>query len=211
MLETGAGSCWALRSRFETSGPQARPDQQPAAVITCLQTPRDRSQASLDTQCHVARAVSTVPSVVNEASISNFETMNTHRRALIVSGLATAALPAVAGETASVTAQDLLRLSASLVQRPPEQLDADVAGRILQHYRARGLSARLARLQVEPDSDPALAAELVAAWYTGVCQTASGPQVVAFTEALVWTCAGFLHPSGFCGGATQYWAAPPAV
>ena len=68
------------------------------------------------------------------------------------------------------------------------------------------LSARLTGFPVS-----ALSAEIVAAWYSGVVTTPTGPKVVTHSEALVWHSAEFLHPPGQCGGAFGHWATPPST
>lgn len=47
-------------------------------------------------------------------------------------------------------------------------------------------------------------------WYTGIYDTADGQAVATFTNALTWRALTFAHPVSECGGATDYWAKPPA-
>lgn len=102
-----------------------------------------------------------------------------------------------------------ITLSAQLTGRQPQDLDQEVAVRLFRIFERRGLTLRLAQLARNPSRHPVLAQELIAAWYTGVCLTASGSSVVAFNEALLWDVADFLHAPSTCGGPTNYWSRPP--
>lgn len=56
-----------------------------------------------------------------------------------------------------------------------------------------------------------LAAELVAAWYSGIVTTEQGEKLVLYTDAYVWAAMTYAKPMGICGGATGYWSSPPPV
>ena len=82
--------------------------------------------------------------------------------------------------------------------------------------------SRLAQLASSTPSDrlaPALqtaglasAAEtVVAALYTGTVNTPRGARVISYDQALVWQALAWTKPNAFCGGETNYWAAPPST
>ncbi|WP_162232254.1 sugar dehydrogenase complex small subunit [Methylogaea oryzae] len=108
-------------------------------------------------------------------------------------------------------AKDFVALSARLTGRPTADFDPETAARMLKAFQGRGLGRELARLYLHPASNDALAGQVVSAWYTGVCQTAAGPAVATFNDALLWKTAAFLHPPGTCGGPTDYWSRPPSA
>ena len=54
-----------------------------------------------------------------------------------------------------------------------------------------------------------LAAELVAAWYSGVVTPGTTSRVVLYADAYMWSAMSFTKPMGRCGGMTNYWADPP--
>lgn len=56
-----------------------------------------------------------------------------------------------------------------------------------------------------------LAKSIIAAWYTGIVEAPSGPELVTYSEALVWNAMRYTKPPGECGGRTGYWADPPEV
>jgi hypothetical protein len=105
--------------------------------------------------------------------------------------------------------KQFIALSAQLTGRQHQNLDPDMAVRLFQIFDQRGLTLQLTQLARTPSGHPLLAQELIAAWYTGVCLTASGSTVVAFNEALLWDVADFLHAPSTCGGPTNYWSLPP--
>ena len=55
----------------------------------------------------------------------------------------------------------------------------------------------------------AVSEDVVAAWYSGICDTDRGETLVAFTGALLWNALDYTKPFGSCGGETGYWAEPP--
>lgn len=106
------------------------------------------------------------------------------------------------------TVEQLIALSATLTDRPRSVFFNDIAARVLDVLRERGELARLSALIKAPASDDALSTEIISAWYTGTIQGKSGTLVVTYNNALMWDCAPYLHPSGNCGGPTNYWAHP---
>ncbi len=136
--------------------------------------------------------------------------MDTQRRALMLGAAAAMAMgvPARAW-AASPSLDDFIQLSARACGHPPASLDRDMAQRVLQGLADQGKAARLLALVQDEKTDPALAAELRAIWFTGLMDTPSGTAVVGFQHALTWRSAAFLHVPGSCGGATGYWAEAP--
>ena len=108
-----------------------------------------------------------------------------------------------------LTAQDMVRLSAMLTQKPFNLFFPETAATLLKIYQQRKLTERLKALLIKPDSDPELSQEIVATWYSGVAQTIQGRVVLTYNNALMWQTATFLKPSGRCGGMTNYWSLPP--
>ena len=82
----------------------------------------------------------------------------------------------------------LTRLAHVVGETKPAELDAAL--------RANGLDG--------------LAAELVAAWYSGVVAQGTTSRVVLYADASMWSAMSFTKPMGRCGGVTNYWADPPA-
>ena|SRR5690606_6012098 len=138
-----------------------------------------------------------------------------YRRALVLSGLATAAiagLPQVASGRAmagGMTLDEFIALSSRLTERPASSLDRGMAQRILDALYSQGKLNQLAILAQDTSAQPALAAELRAAWFAGLLP-GHGSSPVGYEHALVWSAAAFLHVPGTCGGPTGYWAQPPS-
>ena len=137
------------------------------------------------------------------------------RRALVLSGLAGAALLGVApvgrlGATpaSGISVQAFLQLSAVLVHRPANSLNQETAQRVLEAFLAQGKQEALIQLAQNPSLNTALAADIRAAWFSGLVPGA-GPAPVTYSQALIWSAAPFLHVPGTCGGPTGYWAQPP--
>lgn len=82
----------------------------------------------------------------------------------------------------------LTRLARVVSETKPAELDAAL--------RAQGLDG--------------LAADLVAAWYSGVVTQGTTSRVVLYADAYMWSAMSFTKPMGRCGGTTNYWADPPA-
>ncbi|MFA7438451.1 sugar dehydrogenase complex small subunit [Castellaniella sp.] len=135
--------------------------------------------------------------------------MDTRRRALLLSTLASPVLARGAGATpTAITPDDFIALCAQLCRQPVTALDRDMAGRILQICLQEGKMAALHTLLAAPDTPSPLASELRSAWYSGLMPGASGLQVVGFQHALAWNSTHFLHVPGICGGPTGYWSRP---
>lgn len=135
------------------------------------------------------------------------------RRTILLSAVAatTAGLPWLSAARAAAPVDAFLALSARLTGFPVSALSAGVGELLLQSFQARGELQAPAQLAVGASRSPALEADIISAWYSGVSHTAAGPVVVTHDEALVWHSADFLHPPGQCGGAFGYWAHPPAT
>jgi hypothetical protein len=132
----------------------------------------------------------------------------TRRDAILAAAAAAVAggLPAVA--QAEVTVVEFMALSQRLTGS--SGLDQGVAGTYLGAFLAAGQGPELRKL-VDASGAPAspLADAIVAAWYSGLYQTAAGPAVGDFGGALVWSALAFSKPPGECGGETGYWASAP--
>jgi len=125
-----------------------------------------------------------------------------------------AGLPLRLFAQAGFSLDDFVALSASLTGTPVSRLDPQAAATLYAAFKGRGLLPELAHLAGQADpgaTGSALGDEVVAAWYSGICQTADGPDVAAYNSALIWDSASFLHPSGTCGGPTGYWGDPPTI
>lgn len=138
------------------------------------------------------------------------------RRSVLLAGLAVASagLPLRLQAREGFSLADFIALSSSLTGAPVATLDRTAAGVMYEAFSKRGLLPDLARLagQAHPErADSRLGDELVAAWYSGICQTEDGPVVAAYTSALLWHSTSFLHPLGTCGGPTGYWGDPPTT
>jgi hypothetical protein len=110
----------------------------------------------------------------------------------------------------TVTVEQFLALSQKLTNA--SGLDATVAKTLLGGFLATGNEPALAALIAGQSQDGPLANAIVAAWYSGIYDSAAGKQAVAtFTDALLWNALTFTKPAGFCGGATGYWAQAPGT
>ncbi len=138
-----------------------------------------------------------------------------HRRTLVLSSLASAAiagLPQMAQGRATAHGMALdgfIAMSSQLTHRPASSLDRGMAQRILDAFQAQGKQDELAMLAQDPSAHAALAADLRAAWFSGLAPGHGSPPV-GYEHALVWSAAAFLHAPGTCGGPTGYWAQPPS-
>lgn len=138
------------------------------------------------------------------------------RRTVLLTVLATvsASLPLRLLAQPDFSLDAFIELSARLTGVPAARLDLGAARVMYAAFDGRGLLPALASLagQTEPEyAGQRLGDEVVAAWYSGICETADGPAVATHTAALLWGTASFLHPSGVCGGVTGYWGDPPAL
>ncbi len=138
--------------------------------------------------------------------------MTIRRRAMLLStvAVATAGWPQLGAARAAAPLNSFLALSARLTGFPVSALSAGVGAMLLQSFQAQGALKAPGQLAKNATLSPALTADIIAAWYSGVSQTAAGPVVVTHDDALVWHSADFLHPPGQCGGAFGYWSTPPA-
>jgi hypothetical protein len=137
------------------------------------------------------------------------------RRSLVVGGASTAALvagfPLRAGAEETVTVEQFRELSARLSGAALADLDATMAGKLLDGFVSMGRGPALALLAADPQvTTGTVADDVVAAWYTGTYDTPAGPAVAGFTDALLWNAIDFTKPPGWCGGETGYWADPPS-
>ncbi|MFA7668392.1 MAG: hypothetical protein WCX93_03495 [Burkholderiaceae bacterium] len=138
------------------------------------------------------------------------------RRTVLFAGLAafSASLPLRLLALPVFTLDAFVELSARLTGVPAAGLDLGAARVIYDAFQGRGLLPDLARLADETESGATgqqLGGELVAAWFSGLCETVNSPVVATYTSALLWGSAPFLHPSGVCGGITGYWGDPPTT
>ncbi len=124
------------------------------------------------------------------------------------------ALPAlgVGGWAGAYEALERFRaLSSRLTGFPAASLDPALAGDLLDALRATGEGAGLDHLS-EGTADGALgglAAQIIAAWYSGIHPTADGPAARAYREALVWQALEFAHAPGYCSTELNDWSHPP--
>lgn len=133
------------------------------------------------------------------------------RRQIISAAIAASALSAPAWCVVSgFSINEMILLSAKLTQKSPNLFFPVIAQKMLEAYAQRGLIHHLQALLANPESDLELGNEIVDSWYSGIAQTLQGPQVITYNNALMWRAAPFLHPSGNCGGSTNYWALPPS-
>ena len=104
-----------------------------------------------------------------------------------------------------------LALSARLTGFPAAALDPALAGDLLDALKAAGEGAGLEDLFKET-ADGAhgdLAAQIIAAWYSGIHPTAKGPAARVSGEALVWRALEFAHAPGYCSAEPADWSRPP--
>ena len=136
------------------------------------------------------------------------------RRELIFGGASAASLTfafarfAGAGET--ITVEEFRALSAKLTGASITDLNLGAAGKLLDGFLSMGRGADLARLAADSGANAgSLAADIVAAWYSGNYQTGAGLASFGLANALLWDALNFTKPSGFCGGLTGYWGDAP--
>jgi hypothetical protein len=139
------------------------------------------------------------------------------RRDFLLASIAAAIAAAGGGFPASlyaestVSADQFLALSQNLTQA--SSLDPGIAKTLLGGFLATGNRAALAELVADPGSgtgkNALLANAIVGAWYSGVYNTAAGPAVATFDQALLWNALTYTKPFGECGGDTGYWSAAP--
>ena len=139
---------------------------------------------------------------------------STTRRALML-GSASMTLAFAAGLSRPAQAQDAISLeafrkvSARLTDMQASDLDP-AAAKILQGLISIGRGPGLALLAQDPNvTAGTVADDIVAAWYSGICDTDRGEALATFTDALVWNALDYTKPFGSCGGETGYWAEAP--
>ena len=138
--------------------------------------------------------------------------MTIKRRKLLLATLAAsaAAVPQLSAAKSATPVANFLALSARLTGFPLSALNADVGAALLASLKASGALKVSDSLVANANLSPALRAEIISAWYTGVSQAPAGAVVVTHSEALIWRSADFLHPPGQCGGAFGHWSVAPA-
>lgn len=137
------------------------------------------------------------------------------RRAFILTGASLAALvlahPLLAGERDTLSLEEFRALSARLTSVSPADLAPDAASRLLSGFLSLGRGPDLDHLADDPaTSDDTLATDIVAAWYSGNYQMATGLASIDLPNALLWNALDFTKSPGVCGGAMGYWGDPPA-
>ena len=136
------------------------------------------------------------------------------RRELILAGASAASLalafPLWAGAQEAITVEAFRALSARLTGVSLTDLDPGASAKLLDGFLSLGRGADLARLAADPGARTGtLADDIVAARYSGNCQTAAGLASIGLPSALLWDALSFTKPSGFCGGLTGYWGDAP--
>jgi hypothetical protein len=136
------------------------------------------------------------------------------RRELVLGGASAASLafafPLFAGARETITLEEFGALSARLTGASLTDLAAGASAKLLDGFLSMGRGAELARLAADPGAKTgALAADIVAAWYSGNYQTSAGLASIGLPSALLWDALNFTKPSGFCGGLTGYWGDAP--
>jgi len=136
--------------------------------------------------------------------------------------LAGPAASALAPSGSALTAAQFGTLSAALTGYPVP--DAATVGKMMKAFATPARRASLAALAGVVAGTPAaeldavlrarqldtVANDLVSAWYSGIVTNGTRQQLVLYTSAFVWTAMTYSKPMGVCGGATGYWANPPA-
>ena len=119
-------------------------------------------------------------------------------------------LPRSAHAQNAITLDQFKALSARLTDVAVADLDPDAAQELLDSFISNGDGHGLSQLATDARvTTGTVADDIVAAWYSGVYNTPTGPKVATFDEALVWTALDYTKPFASCGGATGYWSEPP--
>jgi hypothetical protein len=101
-------------------------------------------------------------------------------------------------------------LSARLTGASLPDRGAGDSAKLLHGFLSMARGPDLARLAADPGVKAGpLADDIVAAWYSGSCHTATGLASIGLPSALLWDALDFTKPSGFCGGLTGYWGDAP--
>ena len=104
-----------------------------------------------------------------------------------------------------------LALSARLTGFPAAALDPALAGDLLDALKAAGEDAGLEDL-LEGAANGAhdgVAAQIIAAWYSGIQPASEGPAPRVVREALVWRAMEFAQAPGYCSAEPNDWSRPP--
>ena len=111
--------------------------------------------------------------------------MTIKRRKLLLASLAAsaAAVPQLSAAKSATPVANFLALSARLTGFPLSALNADVGAALLAPLKASGALKVSDSLTANANLSPALRAEIISAWYTGVSQTSAGAVVVTHSEA----------------------------
>jgi hypothetical protein len=138
----------------------------------------------------------------------------TTRRSLLLGGASAATLafgfPLSPGARETITVDQFRALSARSTGAGMTDLDAALAGKLLDGFISMGRGPDLAVLAADPaTSAGTLADDIVAAWYSGLYSTRAGLATLDLTKALLWHALDFTKPPGLCGGTTDYWADAP--
>jgi hypothetical protein len=99
-----------------------------------------------------------------------------------------------------------LSLSKKTVRQ--DDLSKDIAAKMLKAFADIGREDDLSAMADGAD-DAALSKEIVAAWYSGVSPDPDDPEVLTYTDALMWQAMDYTKPMAYCGGSMGYWADPP--
>ena len=84
-------------------------------------------------------------------------------------------------------------------------------------YALLGLESQIdSLLQRSPEDSAAearaaLEVEVISAWYSGIVESAAGPRLASYEEALMWRALDFTKPMGYCGDGFGSWALPPEL
>ncbi len=133
----------------------------------------------------------------------------TRRRLLsAVSAISVLSLTQMPGRAfaANLDVEAFLALSQKLVGR--DELIEEIAAEMLKAFAAAGRMDVISEL-AESNSNDAVADEIVAAWYTGESPDPDDPEVLTYTEALIWQAMDYTKPLAVCGGGVGYWGEPP--
>ncbi|PVA09408.1 ribonucleotide-diphosphate reductase subunit alpha [Pelagivirga sediminicola] len=132
------------------------------------------------------------------------------RRGLLSAVSALAVLP-LAQWPKGAMAADLdvgafLALSKELTGK--DDLYEDLAAKMLEAFSQAGKADDIAAL-VGGGEAAELENSIVATWYTGTSPAADDPNVLFYTDALIWQAMTFATPMAFCNGQMGDWADPP--
>ena len=128
------------------------------------------------------------------------------RRSLAALCGAAPALAALATVPTTESLDAFVALSSRLTGFAPRELDRSFATHLLLALIDRGDD--LAALRAG-DDDAELAADVIAAWYSGILPAARQPIVATFHDALIWQALHFAKPPSVCGTAGAWASRPP--